>query len=124
MTKMTYVAAIDLAIASMIEQDTPNTEAIEKLQALRHSIEKRNSAERKPTPEERAKANVDAILAEQIKAVLANSTEPMTVTAIQNANETCAKVNVQRLSAVIRKLMADGAVKRDEVKRKAVFSLA
>lgn len=124
MTKMTYVAAIDLAIASMIEQDTPNTEAIEKLQALRRSIEKRNSAERKTTPKEKAKMDADAILAEQVKAVLANSAEPLTVTAIKDADEAFAEVKVQKLSAIVRKLMADGSVKRDEVKRKAVFSLA
>lgn len=121
--KITYVTAIDNAIAAMIAHGTP-VEFIDKMQALRRSIEKRNSAERKTTPKEQAKLDADAAMIEQVKAVLANSAEPMTVTAIKDADEAFAEVKVQKLSAIVRKMLNAGIVKRDEVKRKAVFSLA
>ena len=49
MTKMTYVNALEIAIATV-----ENAEAKAKLEALKTSIAKKNSAERKPTATQKA----------------------------------------------------------------------
>ena len=46
MEKMTYVKALDAAIATL---SADQSEVKEKLEALKASIAKKNSAERKPT---------------------------------------------------------------------------
>lgn len=120
---ITYINAIDTAIAAMIEQGTSH-EYVEKMQALRRSIEKRNSGERKPTKAEQAKADADAVLRDKVREVLGTAAEPMTVTAIKDSAEDFTEVKVQKLSAIVRKMLIDGEVKRDEVKHKAVFALA
>lgn len=127
MTKMTYVDALNIAIAELSnggQIDEELVPVVEKLTALRDATIKRNSKERKPTPKEQAKADTDNALAEVVLSVLSNSADPMTVTAIKEADETFADVKVQKLSAVVRKLLLDGKVKREEVKRKAMFSIA
>lgn len=122
-SNITYINAIDTAIAAMIEHGTSH-EYIEKMQALRRSIEKRNSGERKPTKAEQAKADADAVLRDKVREVLSAAAEPLTVTAIKDSAEDFAEVKVQKLSAIVRKMLIDGEVKRDEVKHKAVFALA
>ena len=125
MEKMTYVVALNTAIArlnDLMEEDLAPT--ISKLTDLRDATIKRNSKERKPTPKEQAKAETDSALADAVLAVLSNATDPMTVTAIKEADEAFAEVKVQKLSAVVRKLLLDGKVKREEVKHKAMFSIA
>lgn len=119
MEKMTYVAALNYAIENL-----DNAEVVEKLTALRDATIKRNTKSDKVTPKEQAKLDADAVLMEQVREVLSNSTEPLTVTAIKDANEAFAEVKVQKLSAVVRKMMLNGAVVRTEVKHKAVFALA
>lgn len=124
---MTYVDALNIAIAELSnggQIDEELVPVVEKLTALRDATIKRNSKERKPTPKEQAKADTDNALADAVLAVLSNATEPMTVTAIKEADETFAEVKVQKLSAIVRKLLLDGKVKREEVKRKAMFSIA
>jgi len=122
MTKITYIAAIDTAIESMTAQNV-SVEIIDKMRALRASIEKRNSADRKPTPKETAKADADAVLTEKVREVLASIGQG-TVTEIKDASEDFAEVKVQKLSAIVRKMLLNGEVIREEVKRKAVFRLA
>lgn len=119
MTKMTYVDALNIALSANLPDEVK-----EKLTALRDATIKRNSKERKPTPKEQAKVETDNALAEVVLSVLSNSTNPMTVTAIKEADEAFAEIKVQKLSAVVRKLLLDGKVKREEVKHKAVFSIA
>lgn len=119
MEKMTYVAALNYAIENL-----DNTEVIEKLTALRDQQIKRNTKSDKVTPKEQAKLDADAILMEQVRGVLSNSTEPLTVTAIKDTHEAFAEVKVQKLSAIIRKMLMNGEIVRTEVKHKAVFALA
>jgi hypothetical protein len=116
---MTYVDALNIALTADLSQEVKD-----KLTALRDAQVKRNQKSDKITPKQQAKLDADAVLAEQVKAVLANATEPMTVSAIKDADEAFAEVKVQKLSAIVRKLLLANEVKRDEVKRKAVFSLA
>lgn len=125
MEKITYVVALNTAIArlnDLMEEDLAPT--IEKLVDLRNATIKRNTKSDKPSAKEVAKQNADAELAESVIKVLESATEPMTVTQIKDASEDFAEVKVQKLSAIVRKLMIDGTIVRNEVKRKAVFSLA
>lgn len=125
MEKITYVVALNTAIArlnDLMEDDLAPT--IEKLVDLRNATIKRNTKSDKPSAKEVAKQNADAELAESVIKVLEGATEPMTVTQIKDASEDFAEVKVQKLSAIVRKLMIDGTIVRNEVKRKAVFSLA
>lgn len=132
MEKMTYVVALNTAINLVeavrdgvaFDPTTDLTAVAEKLTALREQTEKRNSKDRKPTPKEQAKANADDALAEAVLQVLTNAPAPMTVTEIKNADEVFAEIKVQKLSSIVRKLLIDGKVKREEVKHKAVFSIA
>lgn len=118
MTKMTYVDALNFAIANLSDDAV-----VEKLTALRDATIKRNTKTDKVTPKEQAKIDVDNAIKQIVREVLTGA-EPMTVTQIHDAHERLADVTVQRLSAIIRKMMMDGEVLRTEVKHKAVFALA
>lgn len=125
MEKITYVVALNTAIARLNDLMEDNlAPTIEKLVDLRNATIKRNTKSDKPSAKEVAKQNADAELAESVVKVLESATEPMTVTQIKDASEDFAEVKVQKLSAIVRKLMIDGTIVRNEVKRKAVFSLA
>lgn len=118
MTKMTYVDALNFAIANLSDDAV-----VEKLTALRDATIKRNTKTDKITPKEQAKIDVDNFIKQIIREVLTDA-EPMTVTQIHDAHERLVDVSTQRLSAIIRKMMMDGEVLRTEVKHKAVFALA
>lgn len=112
---MTYADALANALAlEGLNEDTRTT-----LTALRASIEKKNTADRKPTATQTANGNIKA----EILAVLADGTA-RTVTEIMSAVPTLNGASNQKASALVRQLVEDGAVKREEVKRKAYFSLA
>ena len=112
---MTYSDALTNALAlEGLNEDTRTT-----LTALRTSIEKKNTADRKPTATQTANGNIKA----EILAVLADGTA-RTVTEIMSAVPTLNGASNQKASALVRQLVEDGAVKRELVKRKAYFSLA
>lgn len=121
--KVTYISAIDRAIEAMTAQNVEQ-DFIEKMRLLRASVEKRNTKPSTPTPKEQAKINADELMMEQVKEVLSSATEPMTVTQIKQASEAFVETKVQKLSAIVRKMLIDGIVVRTEVKHKAVFALA
>lgn len=112
---MTYADALANALAlEGLNEDTRTT-----LTALRASIVKKNTADRKPTATQTANGNIKA----EILALLADGTA-RTVTEIMSAVPTLNGASNQKASALVRQLVEDGAVKREVVKRKAYFSLA
>ena len=112
---MTYSDALTNALAlEGLNEDTRTT-----LTALRASIEKKNTADRKPTATQTANGNIKA----EILAVLADGTA-RTVTEIMSAVPTLSTASNQKASALVRQLVEEGSVKRELVKRKAYFSLA
>ena len=119
MEKMTYVAALNYAIENL-----DNAEVVEKLTALRDATIKRNTKSNKVTPKEQAKLDADAIIRERVRGVLSCSTEPLTMTTIKDTQAGLKDINIQKLSAVIRKMVLNGEVVRTEVKHKAMFTLA
>ena len=82
-------------------------------------LDKKNSADRKPTAQQVANEGVkSAILSGMV------SGKKYTITDIIKEIPECAEMTNQRVSAIVRQLVDSGAVVRTEDKRKAYFSLA
>lgn len=112
--KMTYVEALTFAIENL-----QNEEVVERLTALRATTIKRNTADRKPTKTQVANEEIKA----DIVAFLADGGE-YTVTEIMAGVPSLGEAKPQKASALITQLKNAGVIKRNEVKRKAYFSLA
>ena len=112
MTKKDYFSAI--------LSKYPLTEAEKSF--VEHELEllaKKNSVETKPTAEQKQNAATKtAILSEMEPDRLYMVSEMMKVL------PSCAELSNQKLSALLRQMIADGVVVRTEDKRKAYFSLA
>lgn len=114
MEKMTYVKALENAINGNLTDET-----VEKLNALKASIAKKNTAERKPTATQKAN--------EEFKVAIANGMEvgkAYTITDLMKSIDAIAELSNQRVSAIVRQMVESGTLVREEVKRKAFFSLA
>lgn len=93
------------------------------VKVMEHELEllaKKNSAEKKPTAVQIANEGVKSV----ILATLEKNGKMMTISEMQKANEELGELSNQRVSALIRQLIADGKVERIEEKRKAYFKLA
>lgn len=127
MEKLTYVIALTKAI-SLIERDLCSTidstdapeweEVVAKLTALKAQTEKRNSAERKPTKVQVA----NLALADEVREVLRNAPEALTVTEIMGRSDALSGLSNQKVSAVIRGMGAEVTKVTD--KRVSKFRLA
>ena len=113
MTKMTYAQAIDNAIALFSQGgqvDAEDKETVEKLEALKAQLAKRNSGNRKPS-----KAQVaNEALKGEIVAIL---TEHKTATEVAEAFE----ISNQKASALLTALVKTDAIERTVEKGKAYF---
>jgi len=116
MTKKDYFAIIRAAYPATADNYD------EVIAFIDHEVEllnRKNSAEKKPTAQQTAN--------EGIKTAIAEGMEPnrlYTVTEIQKEIPECAELSNQRVSALLRQMKDDGIVVRTEDKRKAYFSLA
>ena len=117
MEKITYVVALSTAIATL-SADPSMTEVVAKLTALRDQQVKRNSAERKPTKTQLA--NVE--LMGEVREVLRNAPDALTVTEIMGRSEVLAPLSNQKVSALIRGMGAEVVKITD--KRVSKFRLA
>ena len=111
--KMTYVKALEIAMKAVED----NKEVTEKLTALKESISKKNSAERKPTATQKANE-------EYKKAILSfmEVGKKYTISKLMKEVVELADLSNQRVSALVRQLKDSGLVERTEEKRKAYFS--
>lgn len=114
MTKMTYAVAIDFAINAI-----DNEEVIEKLKALKTQLAKKSSGERKPTATQKENVGFKEAITMALEA-----DKNYTVTDIMKSVPEVANLSNQRVSALVRQLVADGVLVREEIKRKAYFHLA
>lgn len=119
--KMTYVEALTIAIDTMKSLESPNKEAIDRLIALKESTEKRNNSKSKA---EVAKQSANDDLKNVIVEVLTNCTDPVTITEMLALDERFNGLKVQKISPLMRKLLEEGKIKREEMKHKAYFSIA
>lgn len=119
MTKMTYVDALTMVLA--MEDVKANDALTDKLKALQNSLAKKGSSkDKKPTAKQKENEGIKA----RILALMeAEPTRLFTVTELCKAFEE-ADISNQKMSALLRQLIAEGKVDRVEEKRKAFFSLA
>lgn len=117
-SKMTYVKALDMVMTSLPTDF--NAEAMEKLTALRASLVKKSASDRKPT----AKQMENEKLAERALDVLVQAGKALTVSELMQADAEFGAMSNQKVATLLRFLVNDGKVKREEVKRKAYFSPA
>ena len=111
MTKMTYAVAIDRAIAGDVDD-----EVREKLEALKVQLAKRGSGKKGLTKTQKE----GLALMERIVEMLADSADGMTATEVgAGIGETC-----QRASALLKKLVEDGRVRKDKVGKQMRFFIA
>ena len=107
--KMTYTKALDVAIAAMADGEVKD-----KLTALKASIEKK--AERKPTATQTANEGFKTAILDGME-----HGKGYTITDLTKAIPEIADLSNQRVSAIVRQMVEGGALKREEIKRKAYF---
>ncbi|MBP3801581.1 MAG: hypothetical protein J6I85_06150 [Clostridia bacterium] len=113
MTKMTYAVALDVAIASVSDDAVKD-----KLSALKAQLAKKSSGERKMTATQKENVGFkDAILN-------GLGDGKHTITDIMKSVDAVSALSNQRVSALVRQMVADGLLVREEIKRKAYFSKA
>ena len=114
------------AVLSMLNTIDPTTTVADGITAeelvdfVNHELEllaKKNSADKKPT--EKQTENIG--IKDTILDVLCKDGGLMTVTDVQKASAELGELSNQRISALLRQLVADGYVERIEDKRKAYF---
>lgn len=111
--KMTYAQALEVAIS------VTDGEVKERLEALKASIEKRNSADRKPTKTQEANEAIKA----EILEFMADG-DKYTVTDIMGGVASLNGASNQKAASLVRQLKDSGALVREEIKRKAYFHIA
>ena len=87
---------------------------------IEHELEllaKKNSAEKKPTAVQVANEGIKGAILDGME-----SGKKYTITDLMKSVDACADLSNQRVSALVRQLVADGSVERTEEKRKAYFS--
>lgn len=115
MTKRDYFNAL-LGIAEVKAND-------ELVKFIEHELEllaKKNSSEKKPTAVQVANEGIKSVIVE----TLAENGGKMTISEMQKVNAELGELSNQRISALIRQLIADEKVIRVEEKRKAYFKIA
>ena len=114
MKKMTYVEALNIAIATV-----DNEEVVERLTALRDATVKRNSADRKPTKTQEANEAIKS----DILALLSDGVA-RTVTEIMASVPSLEGASNQKAASLVRQLKDAELITREEIKRKAYFKVA
>ena len=114
MEKMTNVKAL----AYVLENCELTTEVKEKLEKMKIQFEKKNSAEKKPTATQIANEGIKNLILE----VIGNSS--LTITEMQKINGELAELSNQKISALLKQMVENGSVVREEIKRKAYFKKA
>ena len=89
---------------------------------IQHELEllaKKNSSDKKPTKQQEANALIETAILSGL-----NPDEKYTVTDIIKTLPECADLTNQRVSAILRNMVKSGDMVREEIKRKAYFSIA
>lgn len=123
-TQKDYFKVIIASLGGEVDgevKDIPEEDIIKFLKGRIALLDKKSS-NRKTTKNDEEKAKYIAL----IKEALAGG-EPMTATAIMktiNATGTLAETSIQRVTALLKKLVEAGEVVRDKDKKSVMFSLA
>ena len=118
MTKMTYVQALEIAIAEMQNED-----AKAKLEALKAQTQKKaaSKGERKPSKTQVANEGHKAVI---VAGLQAEPNRLFTITEMVKEFAFSEELSNQRVSALVTQLKKAGVVERTEEKGKAYFKLA
>ena len=114
MEKMTNVKALTYVLSNA---NLP-IDVREKVEKMKAQFEKKNSAEKKPTATQIANEGIKG----KILDVIAEGS--FTITEIQKLDSELAELSNQKISALLKQMISEGSVKREEIKRKAYFSKA
>ena len=106
------------ALAYVLENYELPTEIHAKLEKMKIQFEKKNSAEKKPTATHIANEGIKNLILE----VIGNSS--LTITEMQKINGELAELSNQKISALLKQMVENGSVVREEIKRKAYFKKA
>ena len=115
MEKLTNSKALAIAIRTLDGQ--VSAEVIEKLGNIKASIDKKNSAERKPTATQVENADFKSAILDGMA-----EGKAQTIGELMKSIPAIADLTNQRVSAIVRQLKEDGLVTREEIKRKAYFT--
>lgn len=120
--KMTKATAWGIVKGIVEKSNHPQTaELVAKIDNELALLAKKNSAEKKPTAQQTANAEIaNAIVAH----LSAEPNRLFTITEIIKEVPECADLTNQRVSAIVRGLKDEGKVERIEEKRKAFFRSA
>lgn len=100
-----------------ILEELGKTELVTVMEHELELLEKKNSADRKPTENQIANNSIKETIVE----LLVTTGKRMTISEMMKASDELGELTNQRISALIRQLMAEGKVDRIEDKRKAYF---
>ncbi len=114
MDKMTNVKALDFVLTNCTLTDEVRT----KLESMKVQFEKKSTAIHKPTATQIANDGFKTAILNGIGDSVVTITEMMAL--IPEIGE----LSNQRVSAIVRQMVADGILTREEIKRKAYFSKA
>ena len=114
MEKITNVKALEFVLANA---NLPK-EYAEKIEKMKAQFEKKNSAEKKPTATQIANEGIKSVILEVI------GEKSMTITEMQKVNGELAELSNQKISALLKQMVENGSVVREEIKRKAYFKKA
>ena len=115
MEKMTNSKALAIAIETL--EGSVSAEVLEKLGNIKASIDKKNSAERKPTATQTENVGLKNAIVEGMEVGKA-----YTISELMKSVPALADLTNQRVSALVRQLKDEGKVTREEIKRKAYFT--
>ena len=105
------------ALAFVLGMEGIPSDVREKLVNFKASIDKKNSAERKPTATQTENVGLKVAILEGME-----SGKAYTIGDLMKEIPALADLTNQRVSALVRQLKDDGLVTREEIKRKAYFT--
>lgn len=114
MEKITNVKAL----AYVLENCELTAEVKAKLEKMKAQFEKKNSAEKKPTATQVENEGIKNIILETL------GEKSMTISEIQKANAELGERSNQKISALLKQMIDNGSIVREEIKRKAYFKRA
>ena len=106
------------ALAYVLDNYDLPTEIHAKLEKMKVQFEKKNSAEKKPTATQIENEGIKNLILE----IIGDSS--LTITEMQKINGELAERSNQKISALLKQMVENGSIVREEIKRKAYFKKA
>ena len=120
MKKLTNIVALEMVLS--FKEVQANPELVEKLTTMKNQFAKKNNSESKPSKNQLLNNGIK----ETLLNILKGYDEPKMIKDLQSENEAISPTvySNQKVSALLKQLVADGSVIRVEIKGKAHFEIA